>query len=264
MHEWLRWLMGGAACAAVACGPGEQVERDFAALREELQAQRRVSDDLRARLERVESRVEFTARPAAAPRPAPVPEKSAPKAHALPDDLPTVRLTPTNSTSKAPPLDTRISLRDPTPEQLEDLERPIDLAGAVELSDPAAEAAFAAAVRRYNAGERLAAATEFEALAETYPRHAVTDNALYLAGMARVADGRCPDASPFFEKVIDTFRDTDAVGPSLLALAHCDAARGRKERATTLFERVVREFPRTPEATQAEAELAGSKPAQGR
>ena len=55
MNRPVRVMLCASIAGATACGPGDQVARDLAGMREELQAQRRATEELRSRLERLES-----------------------------------------------------------------------------------------------------------------------------------------------------------------------------------------------------------------
>lgn len=236
-----------------ACGPGEQLEKDMAAMRQELAAQRSRQSALLARIERVESRQAMLA--ATSPRVSTVrPVEVDPL-----DGLPIVHLAPhANRAAQSPPLDTRVPLREPSPQQLAELARTptADLHARMERSDPAVEVAFAEGVRLYNAGARLDAARALVELAREHPRHEVTDNALYLAGLAHAIHDNCPAAEPLLTQVVADYADGDAAAPAMLSLGQCAATADRTDEARTWFERVVKEHPRTPESTQAEAALA--------
>lgn len=245
-----------AACVACwallsACAGDDAHARDLGDLREELHRQRQAQEELRVRLERLEGRA------AVAGRPAPVSPVNPPAYDQL-ADLPVVRLeAPPAPVRRAPPLDTRVALREPTDEELAAL-APVpgrDLGRALQKDDPAADASFAAAVRQFNGGERLAAADAFLAFVANNAEHPAADNALYLAGVAHAASGKCDEARPMFERILVDYADDDTEAPALLSLGQCDAARGRDAQARQWFERVLQQHPRTAEASQAEAAL---------
>lgn len=255
-------LMSATLFAGVAaCGPGEQFEKDMAAMRQDLAAQRTQQTALFARVERLETRLtRFGASAVHVPAPLQVDPL-----HVDPlDGLPIVRLAPArhtdgwNPAADAPPLDTRVNLREPTDEQLAALakEPATNLNRSIERTDPAASTAFAEGVRLYNSGARLDAAQALIDVARTYPRHEVADNALYLAGLAHSIHLDCPKAESLLSEVVETYADGDAVAPAMLSLGHCASSQGRMSEARKWFERVKKEHPRTPESTQAEAALA--------
>lgn len=237
-----------------ACGPGEQLEKDMAAMQQALSAQRSQQSALLSRVERLETQVAMLAAATASPK------VSAPVEVDPLDGLPVVRLAPSsgNPAADAPPLDTRIPLGEPSPEELERLaSRPANLNQVLERSDPAVEAAFAAGVQQYNAGARLDAARVLLEVAREHPRHAVADNALYLAGLAHMIHDDCATAMPLLAEVIQDYPDSDAEAPAMLSLGQCAAAGDRLDEARRWFETVIKKHPRTPESTQAEAALSG-------
>lgn len=236
-----------------ACGPGEQLEKDMAAMHQALSAQRSQQTALLSRVERLETRVAVLTSATAAPRAA-APVEVDPL-----DGLPIVRLAPSGSSAAdAPPLDTRVRLRVPSAEELDRLtSRPANLNRIVEHTDPAVEAAFAAGVQQYNAGARLDAARVLLDVARAHPRHAVADNALYLAGLAHMIHDDCAQATPLLTEVVDTYPDGDAEAPAMLALGQCATAGDRLDEARGWFDKVIKKHPRTPESTQAEAALSG-------
>jgi TolA-binding protein len=257
------------ACAPLACGgPSERLERDVAAMREELASQRRSQEQVQGRLDRLEVRLQ-TAEAAARRAPAAVLAKSLEKPVDPLSGLPVFRLEPpSNPAALAPPLDTRVALRDPSEEDLDRLDRaPVNLDAMPEKTDPLVDTAFAASVRRYNEGDRKTARDELLAFAAAHPRHDAADNALYLAGMVFVSESHCAEGATYFSQVVREYPDSDAVGPSLLALGQCELGQGRREKARSYFERVLVESPVSAEATQAEAalqELAAKKSVAGR
>lgn len=240
------------AVFASACSPGARVKSDLAAMREELAAQRRAQSAMLSRVERLETRERSVL-------PAPAAPSLLPAARALDplDGLPVVKLAAPDSARRAPALDTRVSLVEPSAADLAALDQsPSNLDEVVARTDPAAESLFAAAVRHYNEGDRRTAGDELLAFADAHPDHDATDNALYLVGMVAFADGRCADARRSFERVTRDYGRGDAAGPALLARAQCEQREGRPDKARTLFEQVLDEHPRTAEASQAEASLS--------
>lgn len=262
LAPWRRFVLSVAALLAACGGPAEQIQKDLADLRTELAAQRRTEQELRERLDRIDARLRFAETVRAAPvAPKAAPAPAAPRP-AAPDDLPTVKLAPAPSATRgaqhAPPLDTRKPILDPSDDDLAAIER-VDLEPALDRADEKAEREFAEAVRRYNAGDRLEAGAALAAFARQYPRHGAADNALYLAGMALVAAGRCLDAKASLEEAVQQHPDGDAAAPALLAMARCEDSKGRRERARVLFARILSDYRDTAEASHAEAALADTK-----
>lgn len=221
-------------------------------MREEVVSQRRQQDHLLSRIERLEATraVAHEAVPAAV-RPTPIPFDDGP-----PPDLPTIRLERPVPV-RAPPLDTRIELRDPSHEQLRLLDsRPAETqhtTAARETTTP--EFAFAQAVTQYNSGDRAQAAAAFDAFVSRHPRHEAADNALYLAGLSRIATRDCATAVERFETLTRDYPDSDARAAADVAWARCDVESGRVSAARERLQRVLKEHPRTAEASQAEALL---------
>lgn len=243
-----------------ACGTSRQLERDVADMKKELAAQRTQQAALAVRIERLELRQSrMTAAPAL--RLESLPTQVDPL-----DGLPIVRLEPPSEQSlsgqdraiNAPPLDTRVSLREPSDEELARIEaaRPASLDAHLARTNPAVEAVFAEGIRLYNTGARLEAAALLTELARAHPRHDVADNALYLSGLAHAINGNCRRAEPLLENVVTNYPTGDAAAPAMLSLAECAHAGGRIDEARDWFAKVVRTHPRTPESTQARSALA--------
>jgi TolA-binding protein len=114
---------------------------------------------------------------------------------------------------------------------------------------------FAAAVRRYNDGDHRAAADEFMAFFEKWPRHPAADNALYMAGLGLSAAGDCAAALPWFSRVEREFPAGDAVPAAILEEGRCRARLKESGPARAAFEKLRKEFPGTTEAEQARVAL---------
>lgn len=231
-----------------------RLESELVRLRQEVASQRRQQDHLLTRIERLEAAraVPHEALPAAV-RPMPLPFDDGP-----PPDLPTIRLEPPRPVPvRAPPLDTRIELRDPSHEQLRLLDRRPDemqaATAARETTTP--EFAFAQAVTQYNSGDRAQAAAAFDTFVSSHPRHVAAGKALYLAGLSRLATSDCATAIERFETLTREYPDSDARGAADVAWARCDVESGRVSAARERLQRVLKEHPRTAEASQAEALL---------
>ncbi len=165
--------------------------------------------------------------------------------------LPTTKLAPSaNPVLTAPRLPTEQTLEDP----------PADLeAATVPKTSPVvdADAQFASAVQRFNEGDHAGAARDFEVFAERFPKHLAAGKALYLCGLAHVAQGDCASALPWFEKVEKRYPTGDAVAGALLEQARCAQRLKRISEARDRFERVSKRFPESPEAAQARLALGG-------
>lgn len=256
-----RWLGGAGAAIALATGcatsSSSQYERDLAVLQEELEAQRRAQTSLRARLERLEQR-QRTLEAMRQGESAGQPSGFVGDAHVgPPHSLPVVRLQPrSNPVMEAPPIPTRIPLRDPSPDDLARFGEPaVDLSAITDANNPDADLAFSLALQKYNMGNRREAGADLRQFAVRFPRHAAADNALYLAGMALVSEGRCNEARSEFERVEREYPKGDAVASALLAMGQCEAAMGRVDSARTVLNRVVREHAKSFEASQAKSAL---------
>ena len=273
-------VTGTAACATgLAAAPQQS---DLTALREELAAQRRIQEELRLRLERLEARNE---------RAAYVPAPRAVEAVDPVRALPVVKMERPRDVSEdqSPDVDTTIPIRDPSGHSdivvrhaVREKESPIDL-NAIVAQDAAQDAAkgegkdagkdtsrrerlkakddqsdadFQMAVMKYNSGEYVVAAAEFELFATRHPKHDSAAEAYYLGGLAQVAAGHCPQAKPLFEAVVTNYPGGDVAGRALLGLAQCESKTGHDAQARNLFMRVLDEHPRSAEASQAQAALA--------
>lgn len=227
-------------------------------LKQELESQRRAQLNLLSRLERLEQRQRtLEARLSG--------KQGAASTHPGEDDstlrhqLPVVRLEPQhNPVMDAPEIPTSTELvisSEDLAKYGDNSEAAVDLADFVEHDTPEGDLAFSLALQKYNLGDRQEAAGDLRRFSSRFPRHSSADNALYLAGMAMVSQGRCDLARADFEKVSDHYPDTDAAPSAMLALGQCEAALGRKDLAREILEQVIRKHPQSHEATQARSAL---------
>jgi tol-pal system protein YbgF len=269
-------FVGAMLLTGCASQQNAALQKDVAALHKELAAERQAQEDLRVRLERLES---ITTQPSAAPAPVVRASQAAPL-EAMPV-LPVVRVEPPardRTGPDAPDVDTKVPVRDRgeprariIDQHVSVSEAPVDLNALIRKeaaqgdslkeaaptpSDKEGDAAFQKATAKYNAGHYNEAAAAFRSFADRYPTHPSASDALYLAGMSEVAANRCPAAKPLFETVLEQYPATSAERRALLALGQCEADVGHDERARSIFNRVVSEHPKTPEAVQAQASLA--------
>lgn len=188
--------------------------------------------------------------------------------------LRTEKLVPrANPVLAAPPLPTDVPLQEPDDASMTSIESDGEgvlvrsgtgrAPAGVAAPPPAAEASkgpdpdqvFAAAVQRFNDGDRAGAASDFEAFARNYPSHAAADNALYLCGLSRALAGDCKAALLWFDRVDREYPAGDAVPPSLLEAARCEQRLKNQEGAKSRFARLVSTYPDTPEGAQARLAL---------
>jgi tol-pal system protein YbgF len=265
------------ALSSVGCATNADLKKDLAAIREELASQRRAqdeqrrnADELRVRLEQLESR---TARVAPAARPSePVAKRESTSDSAL-ASLPVVKLAPRESAPevvspiKAPPVDTRIPLREPGTNRPvvadasrgdDDDDRPVNLNAIFERTSNA-DSQYAGALTAYNDGNWSAATTAFKRFVSQFPKHPLAPKAVYWTGMAQQSSGKCGDAVNTWKGLVKDYPKHEATGSALFGMAQCETKLGHPDKARTHLERLLKEHSGAPEAAQARTTLAELK-----
>lgn len=104
--------------------------------------------------------------------------------------------------------------------------------------------------RDYDKAGRL-----FRELADSYPDHALANNALYWQGECYYAKGDFRTAIIIFEELAERYPKGIKVPDSILKRAYAYINLGDKVKARELLNSLVREYPTTPAASKAEGRL---------
>jgi tol-pal system protein YbgF len=216
---------------------------------------------LEARLEKLEAQqLVASARAASATRPAVSAAKPSSSSNTSSDALPplaVVKLKPRKES--APKVDTAVEIAEPPEALTQEFQNEATVGPAVEDNAPtAADAQFERALSQMKTGNSEAGVAQMAQFVADWPKHPRADNALYLSGMAYVADRDFARATEFFERVVAQFPAGDAVVDSMLRLADCRLRLNHPREARATWEKIVSSFPGTAAATQAQARLASS------
>lgn len=238
----------------------------------ELKAEARALRETQARLERRLERLELhssvaqarTSPPAAREAlAAPAAAASTPGASALvTPELAVVKLKP--RTEPAPPISTRVAVVEPTNDDMEMFIGPaVDEASTAADPEPreqvdstVLDAMFEQAVAALRTGNVEGGVSRLLDFAQTNPRHARADNALYFGGLGQMGLKDYAAASKTFEQLLGHYPAGDAVMDGMLRLAECRLRLEQKDDARALYTRILTQFPGTAAATQAEQRLA--------
>jgi tol-pal system protein YbgF len=246
--QWRMTLVGLLLAFSTGCATtSKSVQHDLDGIRDELasqrktnEEQRRTIDELRIRVEQLEGHRTAKATPA--------------ESDAL-ASLPVFKVQPPAALSPfphAPPVDTRIALREPGADG-----GAIDLNSIVAHNSPA-DTTFATATSFFNAGDWENSAAGFKKFIGRFPTHELVPQAMYMRGMSLSGLQHWSEAAAVFQEVLKAHGKSDAVAGTLVGLAHCEKKLGHTEKARSLLEMVVTQYPGTPEAAQATAALTDS------
>ncbi len=114
-----------------------------------------------------------------------------------------------------------------------------------------AEAAYKKALSVYQAKDYAKAASMFRSIAENYPGHDLSDNALYWIGECRYAQKDYKGAIDAFKKVIRDYPKGSKVPDALLKIGYAYLTVGDRVNAQSFLKKVVKEYPFTPAAAKA-------------
>ncbi len=169
-------------------------------------------------------------------------------------DMPVVRLAPRPAPPRAPPLFTQVPVREPTADQLAEIED----AAPVEKTAVAAgdTGEYQEALSAVSTGDVDRGIGLLEAFVKANPRHPDADNALLTLGVAYAQSGDPALAAAALSRAIAEYPAGDAVPEALLRLADCQLKLKNPVAARGALTRLVREFPGTPASRQAESRLA--------
>jgi tol-pal system protein YbgF len=219
-----------------------------------------------ARLENRLTKLEQDKVMVAASRPGGAPAKSAvvpttkpsPSSNDALPPLTVVKLKPRKDA--APKIETAVEVAEPPETFAQALEvSDATLAAAAQPPDDAdlamADAQFERGLSMMKTGNPEAGISQMQQFVTDWPRHPKADNALYLAGMAFIAEKDFEHAHGLFERVLAQYPAGDAVLDSMLKLAECRVKLNRPREARATWEKIVSGYPGTTAATQAQARL---------
>lgn len=157
----------------------------------------------------------------------------------------------------APRLQTEVEVAEPAETIAQALTAEEPEVSAPDAADLAmADAQFERGMSMMKTGNPQAGVAQMQQFVNDWPRHPKADNALYLAGMAFLADKDFEPAQDQFARVIAQYPAGDAVIDSMLKLAECRLKLNRPREARATWEKIVSSFPGTAAATAAQARLA--------
>ncbi|MFZ5568832.1 MAG: tol-pal system protein YbgF [Thermodesulfobacteriota bacterium] len=111
------------------------------------------------------------------------------------------------------------------------------------------------ALAAYKKSDFTAAAEDFNTFILTYPRHELTDNAVYWKGECQYAQKDFPGAITTFKQVLSQYPDGGKVPDALLKIGYSYLALNDKENARTFLKQAVKNYPFSPAGTKAEQML---------
>jgi TolA-binding protein len=236
--------------ASGGCATDTSSREESAALRRDLVQLAQREAALEQKIEEMDGRLLVLSRKnSPGPRSETTPPPGAP-----PPSMPVVRLSPTHSLVKAPPLPTEVSLKEPTADEVDALESAAPAkAPPDELVDTAP---FEDGVRAVSTGDLERGIAQLEAFVQANPRHSKADNALLVIGIARLQSGDAPAALPYLNRVLHDYPAGDAVPEALLRLGECQLKLKNVPAARAALARLISEFPGSPTAKQGESRLA--------
>jgi tol-pal system protein YbgF len=135
------------------------------------------------------------------------------------------------------------------------------LAAAANTSDGASSAAgdpeelFTAAKEALDRGSYATARAGFEEFVRSFPQHARFAEALLLIGESREKAKEPQSALAAYQRVVELQPNSTQAPTALLRAALLEAAAGNRSRARTMLNQLTTAYPRSPEVTQARAEL---------
>lgn len=243
---------------AASCATDGVSRTEHAEVLVSLRALRDENARLEARLEKLETRQGPTRSTAMAPSaPAPAPKSTGSDKQLSSNDamppLAVVKLKPRRD--PAPKIDTSVEIEEPSESVLAEV-APADVPDNADQL--IADAQFERGMQALKTGNSELGIAQMKQFTTDWPRHPRADNALYLSGLAMMADKDYGKASESFERVVVQYPAGDAVLDSLLKLAECNLKLNHPREARATWEQIVSHYPGTAAATTAQARLASS------
>ncbi len=105
---------------------------------------------------------------------------------------------------------------------------------------------------RWRSGKHLQAQKLFERFLELFPRHALSDNALYWIGECYYAQSEYLLACQAFEGVLERYPEGNKIADSLLKLGLCYSRLQEAEQSRKYWEMLIEQHPKTRAANLAQ------------
>lgn len=253
----IRPILAIACFALLGCATDVVTRTEHAELLSSLRALRAENARLDARVNKLEQdKVVAASRGAVMPQ-APLAATSVRPAAASTDALPpltVVKLKPRKEA--APKLDTAVEIAEPPEALTEEFKSEAPQPDDADLA--MADAQFERGLSMMKTGSSESGIAQMQQFVNDWPRHPKADNALYLSGMAFLAEKDFEHATGLFERVISQYPAGDAVLDSMLKLAECRLKLNHPREARATWEKIVAGFPGTAAATQAQARLSSA------
>jgi tol-pal system protein YbgF len=146
--------------------------------------------------------------------------------------------------------------------QLNQLRRQIEeRAAEARGGQPSAPAAgdpgdlYDAATQALRRGSVAAARDGFEQFVQSFPQHRLAADAQFGIGQSYDQERNVDDALAAYERVVELHPTSGRAPAALLRIGRLEAARGNRTEARNRFNQVLQSYPRSPEVTDARAEL---------
>jgi TolA-binding protein len=172
--------------------------------------------------------------------------------------LPIVHLQP-HAAKDLPAIPTLTNVREPPPEVVAELQKPVSLEegeGSSLGGTDEADGIFKSAFEKLKTGELVGAAGMFHTFALRFPHHPAADNAMLDEGIAYYGLRRYGDALEVFEQLAKRYPAGDAVSEGLYRAADCHLKLGDPAKAKQAYQALVKRYPDSPEAQKATSQLA--------
>ena len=119
------------------------------------------------------------------------------------------------------------------------------------IMSESAEMLYNQALAVYKKKDYKKAAQLFQAVAENYPGHELSDNSLYWAGECLYAQKNYKGAITEFKKVMKEYPKGSKAPDAMLKVGYAYLALGDKTNAKSFLKKVVKQYPFTPAGTKA-------------
>lgn len=126
-------------------------------------------------------------------------------------------------------------------------------ASGAAAGDP--EELFTAAEEALDRGSYATARAGFEEFLRAFPQHARVPEALLLIGESREKAKESQQALAAYQRVVELHPNSTQAPTALLRAALLEVAAGNRSRARTMLNQLITAYGRSPEVTQARAEL---------
>lgn len=107
----------------------------------------------------------------------------------------------------------------------------------------------------FRSGKMELAKSSFTQFLKVFPRHELSDNALYWLGECYYAEKDFSAAAKIFERVCREYQDGNKVPDALLKLGYSYLSMGKKGKAEEVLQRLIRKYPHSEAANKAKQKL---------